>query len=207
MENYRGTIKTEYEGTETVGSDAQSIEATLRQAYYQQLWEEKQQSCSELICVENMYHHFDKIAMNYGPAFQALQDVKFNREGEATGEVVTFPWSREEGHYAQDHVIHPVTLDAAAQLIFLALTAGGSKIIPTKIPTRVSGLWVSSSKLSHPSATSIKTYSKSVFKSYRTTESSLFGLDASTGELSLIITNLETTIVASGSLESTPQKD
>lgn len=146
--------------------------------------------------------------MGYGPSFQALQNIKFNAYGEATAEVRTFDWSsQEEGHYTQDHVIHPVTLDAAAQLVFLALTEGAKNTIPTTIPTRVHNLWVASSGLSHPSVTAIKVFTKSAFKGNRTTESSLFGLDTITGDLKLKITSLETTTVASQTSDSAVQVD
>ena len=41
--------------------------------------------------------------------------------------------------HVQHHVIHPVTLDAAAQLIFLALTEGkwGGESTAMTIPTRI----------------------------------------------------------------------
>lgn len=198
VENCRGLVKVEYEETEGEGSIALGMEEDLRQTYYKQLWEEKQRICTKSIVADKMYQHFLDIGIGYGPAFQALQSIRSNGFGEATAEVLTFDWSsHEDAHYVQDHIIHPVTLDAAAQLIFVALTAGAAKTVATAIPTRVRNLWVSSSGLSYPSTTSINAYTKSAFKDRRTTESSLFGLDAATGELRLMISDLETTTVAS----------
>ena len=206
----RGTIKVEYEepNAEAEGTIAQRVEAGFRQAHYTKLWDEKQRTCAEPITKERIYQHFLSIGMGYGPAFQALQNVKSNRYGEATAEVLTFDWSsHEEAHYSQDHIIHPVTLDAAAQLIFVALTAGATKTIPTTIPTRVRNLWVSSSGLSYPSTPSIKAYTQSAPKDNRTTDSSLFALDKVTGELRLMISSLETTTVANQDSSSEAQKD
>lgn len=203
IENCRGSIKVEYEETGNEGSTAQREEANFRQAHFEKLWEERQRECSQTITAEKTYQHFFDIGMGYGRAFQALRNLKYNAHGEAMAEVITFDWtSGEEMHSAQDHVIHPVTLDAAAQLIYLALTDGATKTIPTSIPTRVHNLWVSSSGLSHPSATSIKAYTKSAFKGNRSTESSLFALDTETGELRLMITGLETTMVANSDSDS-----
>lgn len=155
VENCRGSIKVEYEETDLDGRVAQSKEASLLQSHYKQVWEEKQQSCTRPISGEKVYQHYKTIGMDYGPHFQALQHIKFNECGEATAEVATFDWSsQEDAPYVQEHVIHPVTLDAAAQLIFLALTHGTKRVIPTTIPTRVRNLWVASSGLSYPSATS-----------------------------------------------------
>ena len=157
VENCRGTIKVEYEETDAEGSIAQVKKMGLRQSYYERVWEERSRTCTQSITAEKMYQHFLSIGMGYGPAFQALQHIKFNGCGEATAEVHAFHWhSHKEAYHAQDPVIHPVTLDAAAQLIFLALTDGGTKSIPTAIPTRVRNLWVSSSGLSYPSMTSIE---------------------------------------------------
>ncbi|KAL8724488.1 MAG: hypothetical protein Q9166_007922 [cf. Caloplaca sp. 2 TL-2023] len=203
IENCRGTITVEYEESDLEGRIAYSKETDLSQSYHKQLWEEKQCNCTQTITEDKVYQHYETIGMGYGPHFRALQDIKFNESGEATAEVRTYDWSSQgEDAHVQDHVIHPVTLDAAAQLIFLALTNGAKTTIPTTIPTRVRNLWVASSGLSYPSATSIKAYTKSAFKGHRTTESSLFALDAATGELKLVITSLETTTVSNHSPEN-----
>lgn len=40
------------------------------------------------------------------------------------------------------HVIHPVTLDAAAQLGWVTLTKGGTCFVPTRVPTLLRSAWV-----------------------------------------------------------------
>ncbi|KAL8878752.1 MAG: hypothetical protein Q9198_003508, partial [Flavoplaca austrocitrina] len=197
IDNCRGAIKIFYSDSKTEGSIAQSDEEKFRQAYYKNLWEEKQRTCTEAITSQKMYQHFLKIGMGYGPTFQALENIHFNKSGEAIAEVMSYDWLSHEGpQNVQDQIIHPVTLDAAAQLIFLALTAGATKTIATTVPTRITNLWVSGSGMDHPSTTSIKAYTKSAFKGPRNTESSLFGLDSKTGNLKLVISSLETTAVA-----------
>jgi hypothetical protein len=54
-----------------------------------------------------------------GPALQRLKSITFKEEGEVIAEVRTFDWSANGmANRVQLHVIHPVTLDAAAQLIY-----------------------------------------------------------------------------------------
>ena len=195
VENCRGTIQVEYEEEETEVD--RGNEALQQMQYYKDLFGERAKTCTGVIDPDAMYKHFRAIGMGYGPAFQALENIHFNEEGEAIADVRTFDWSSHDtAHFAQPHVIHPVSLDAAAQLIFLALTGGARKMISTTIPTRVRNLWLAATGLSNPDTKSIKAYTKSSFRGYRETESSLFALDSATGDLRLMISRLETTTVA-----------
>ena len=206
VENCRGSIQVEYDES-SVEVD-RGTEAELRNEHYKNLMEERSKVCTGTIDPERLYQHFQSIGMGYGPAFQALENISFGGEGEAIAEVRTFDWSAHEtANYVQPHVLHPVTLDAAAQLIFLALTKGGKHLISTTIPTRCRSLWVCNSGLSHPGTTAIKAYSKSAFKGYRETESSLFAVDNVTGDLRLLISDLETTTVAQQAAISEEQLD
>lgn len=196
VENCRGAVKLEYE--ENKAEVNQGTEAAHKRRHYQNLATKKTKACDETTHPERMYKHFRDIGMGYGPAFRGLQNITFNEEGDASAEVRLF--GRSSYGVANDvesHVIHPVTPNLAAQLIFLALTKGAKRLIPTTIPTRVRSLWVSSYGLSHLGATSIKSYATSAFKGYRETESSLFALDMTTRNLLLSISSLEMTTVAS----------
>lgn len=206
-ENCQGAIVLEYEETETEVDGGN--EAAHRQKHYIDLWEEKKKACNGVVEPGRAYRHFRDIGMDYGPAFQGLQNIYFNEIGEATAEIRPFNWSSHEvTNHVQPHVIHPVTLDVAAQLIFLALTKGAREVISTTVPTRIRELWIAGSGLSHPTTTSIKAFTASAFKGLRETESSLFALDTVTGDLKLVISSLETTNVAShnGGSQSSPDQ-
>jgi SAM-dependent methyltransferase len=60
----------------------------------------------------------------------------------------------------QPHIIHPTTLDAAAQLMIVASTRTGLDRIPTAIPTRVSKLWISGTGLKYSDIGTVLAYSK-----------------------------------------------
>ncbi|KAI9842656.1 MAG: Type I Iterative PKS [Sclerophora amabilis] len=204
-ENCRGHIQVEYE-QDQAEVDA-GKEASERQRHYGRLFENGVKSCNRKVEWPLMYEHLRGCGLEYGPAFQALRQLSCNDAGEATAEVNFFRWSANENtNHPQPHIVHPTTLDAVAQLMYVALTKGAKENIPTTIPTRIHKLWVSHSGLSHPTGDTVKAYSKSIFKGYRGAESSMFALDM-TGKLLLSIDCVETTSVASRDSGSQVQAD
>lgn len=198
-ETCQATIKVEYESDENATEVDGGKESAEKLRRYKQRYEERSKACTRPINSADMYRHLEQsIGVSYGPDFQVLQNLACNDDGEAIAEIKLFKWVEEEhANHPQSHVIHPVTWDATAQLLLVALTRGGKDVIETTIPTRISNLWLSSSGLSYPSTSSIKCYTKSVFKGYRGTDSALFALDTATGDLRLSCASLETTTVAS----------
>ena len=99
--------------------------------------------------------------LSYGPAFQRLQDIYCNDEGDTAGKLKSFQWitERDTNHF-QNHVVHPATLDGVFQLSFAALSKGGREKMPTLIPTRVHRIWLASEGLSHPSSDLLRVYAK-----------------------------------------------
>ncbi|KAI1411801.1 putative polyketide synthase [Hypoxylon sp. FL1857] len=87
----------------------------------------------------------DHCGYEYGPFFRAAQKQRyFSDRKQAAAELVLFKSAADE------HVIHPVSLDAVFHLPCTALTSGGSVPIATSIPTRVSYMWVSNRGLAWP---------------------------------------------------------
>ncbi|KAL4860796.1 hypothetical protein BDV12DRAFT_208828 [Aspergillus spectabilis] len=109
------------------------------------------ESCGKTVDVSVVYKHFREVGLDFGPTFQTLSKVNFSADGQVVA-----------GHNPrQDHLIHPTTLDAFIQVL-----------IPTTVPTRISNMWLSSSGLSHPEATTLRTVSRQLSKGARQTESS-----------------------------------
>jgi Polyketide synthase dehydratase len=125
-------------------------EAAHRQRHHREVFNVKTQACSGAISPDRMYQHFLQIGMGYGPALQRLKNITFNEDGEVIAEVRTFDWSvHEVANHVQLHVIHPATLDAAAQLIYFALTKEPTKLLLNDDPNlgpQSMGLWL----WSHP---------------------------------------------------------
>ena len=191
----RGTIQIQYENAQTMVDGGREEEEKSR--LFKQRYNDAARTCDRIVGTKHMYQHFQNIGLTYGPAFQALQNLAWNGGDEAIGEIGTFQWDVQDTQQnVQPHVIHPVTLDAAAQLMWVALTKGGTKLISTGIPTRVRSAWMSNSGLGYPNPTVLRAYSTSVFKGLRGTDSSMFALDQM-GNLKLSISHMETTTVSS----------
>ncbi|KAI0415231.1 putative polyketide synthase [Xylaria grammica] len=92
-----------------------------------------------------MYRFLQQCGYDYGPVFQAAKQQRYNHTAkEATAQVDLFDSAED------DHVIHPVSLDAILHLVFTAVTGGGSRLIATSIPSRIGCMWVSGDGLSYP---------------------------------------------------------
>ncbi|KAJ4302832.1 hypothetical protein N0V90_001723 [Kalmusia sp. IMI 367209] len=90
---------------------------------------------------------YESIAKNleieYGPAFQPLEDISVPVAGEAVASLQPYitPCS--------SHVIHPTTLDGVFQLSFAALDTTQSSKFPTMVPSRLGRLWISMEGAGH----------------------------------------------------------
>lgn len=197
-ENCRGKVQVEYENVQVEFKEDNS--AAESQRHYRNLYDSAIEACDRVIDRKLMYKHLQNMGMNYGPAFQCLDHLACNDKGEAVAEILTSHRSAD-GFVNQDqsHIIHPTSLDAIAQLIYVALTKGAREDIPTTIPTRIGKLWIAHSIPSdYPAGDpAVQAYTRSELKGYRATQSSLFALDKITGNLLLRVLGLETTTVAS----------
>lgn len=196
-ENCRGKIQVEYQSVEVEFNADDSATESFR--HYRSLYENAIEGCDRVIDRKLMYEHIQDMGVDYGPAFQSLYHLACNDKGEAIAEILTaHRLDHESLDQDQIHVMHPTSLDAIAQLVYVALTKGAREHIPTTIPTRVGKFWIAHSSPSNSpdGAPAVQAYTKSEFKGYRATESSLFALDKMTGNLLVKILGLETTAVA-----------
>lgn len=101
--------------------------------------------CKTPVEPQHMYQFLKQHGLQYGPLFQAAQSQYHNETGTgATAQVNLFDSAED------DHVIHPISLDAIMHLALTALTSGGSKPMATSIPSRLGTLWVASDSLHWP---------------------------------------------------------
>lgn len=152
--------------------------------------------CNRVVDSQDIYHHLSSCGFQYGTAFQALGDVSGNDSTESLASVRVFdPALQDTPKHVQRHIIHPVTLDAAAQLMLVALTKTGKETIPTTVPTRIPKLWVSENGLNCFDAGSVLAHSKASFSGKRKAESRTVIFDASMQRI-LTVMDVETTTVA-----------
>jgi acyl transferase domain-containing protein/NADPH:quinone reductase-like Zn-dependent oxidoreductase/SAM-dependent methyltransferase len=191
-ENCRGIVLVEYAETETNNVDS-GFEAQAAKKGMEELLETRSEFCQQKANMNSVYSHFDDMGLNFGPAFQTLQDIHFNDNGEVVADVKTFVWENaNNSNLRQPHLIHPTTLDGFIQVVLVGLTRGATRKIPTTVPTRITNLWLSSSGLSHPDVESIRATSCQISQGARQTESS-FAAYGPDGQLRASVAVLETT--------------
>ena len=207
QENSRGEIRVEYArlGNEVTSSnsvDGRSLE--LQQKYAQAL-----KKCSRRIKTEKMYQRFRSDGLDYGPSFQSLDYMAWDGGSCSIGTIKTFEWARHQSqHDRQPHVVHPATLDAAGQLMWVALTKGATqKVFDGIAATRIKRAWISGSGMSYPHTKKLHACSESSLKGLRGTDTSALALDDA-GDVKFIIDHFETTAISSNNVatENVPPK-
>ncbi|KAI0190605.1 putative polyketide synthase [Astrocystis sublimbata] len=194
-ENCRGIVLVEYEELDSNDVDG-GLEARAAERAMCDLLKTRTDTCLQKADSVAVYSHFADMGLQFGPAFQTLQEINYSEEGDVVADVKTFV--SEDGHGKADprqaHLIHPTTLDAFIQVVLVGLTRGASRKIPTTVPTRVSNLWLSASGLSQPEVPSLRATSRQISRGVRQTESS-FAAYGPDGRLRASVDVLETTNV------------
>ena len=208
-ENCRGTVEVEYLQPETEVDWGK--ETNARALQHRKLFGDGVKRCLSDVNPRNIYDHLKLQGLEYGPAFQALQQVSYSHHGEVTANVRAFQWTAKDNkNHPQKHIIHPTTLDALLQLVPVALSKGTENDIPTLMVTRVGRLWISSSGISYPTSTAVNVHAQAAFSGHRKAQSNIFALDPETGGLLLTMENAEATSVATRDdpalSESTPRR-
>ncbi|KAF2864665.1 hypothetical protein BDV95DRAFT_508906 [Massariosphaeria phaeospora] len=186
---------------EVATQDAIYTESVPRSTFH---GKEMFEHCSQALDKSKAYDHFNKSGFQYGPAFQGLSEIRYDENRRATANVELFPWAeQEEAHHHQDHVIHPTTFDALAQLALIGLTNGARETPPVNLPTAVRNLFVSAQGLSHPMSASVKVYAATKLCGERHNEFSITAVDPDTGRVLLEWELLETTNIGKADVGST----
>lgn len=126
-----------------------------------------------------------------------MSDLAWDGNSVSIGTLKTFEWTNEQSrHSRQPHTVHPTTLDAAGQLLWVALTKGATEnVFNGAAVTRIRSAWISSSGLGYAEATSIRACSTSSLRGLRGIESSMVALDHE-GNIKMDIRNMEITAVS-----------
>ncbi|TLD09599.1 hypothetical protein PspLS_11722 [Pyricularia sp. CBS 133598] len=101
--------------------------------------------CRLMVHPSQVYKHMSELSgFDYGPYFQCLGDISYDREGHATATLRLRDYADKMAYAAEDPcVIHPTTLDAICHLQMVALSQGGWNAVPTMMFSHLRRLWVS----------------------------------------------------------------
>ena len=142
----QGTVRADYERTASDvdgGRETEAVSYELRREHQQIA-----NACDHSVGHADLYRQLKDIGLNYGPAFQSLDDVRCNDRGKATASVVPFTWCEGSATAvaAVEQIIHPSTLDGFFHLAFAALSQNmsGIDLLPTMVPSRIGKIWISS---------------------------------------------------------------
>ena len=201
-ENCHGNIQILYKKALTEVDNGQEA----RNSCNTQRIESGVRNCAKSVETAYMYERLHECGYNYGPMFSPVDNISCSGFGEATGDVKTFDSSaHSDVKYIQPHIIHPTTLDGIFQLNLIAISNGGTENIPTLAPTRIQKMWISASNMSGTLAGRLTTYSKSAYKGYRNSDSSMLVSSEADGQTRMIVDGFEATIVSKSSIASEVQ--
>jgi NADPH:quinone reductase-like Zn-dependent oxidoreductase/SAM-dependent methyltransferase len=190
----KGIIRVEYEQESTEVDRGREQEQSFK--LFVEEHEKAVRSCDRSVGKERMYHIFKETGLAYGPSFQGLQNLSWNENRVAVGEIKSFDWAAQETrHHVQPHLVHPATLDAVAQLGWVSLTKGGTQRAATAIPTRLRECWLASSGLGFPDTVTLRGCSVSSILGPQGVDFTVFALDQQ-GNLKLWVSHLESTTVS-----------
>ncbi|TVY80408.1 Highly reducing polyketide synthase azaB [Lachnellula suecica] len=200
----KGTIRVEYEQENTEVDHGHEKEQEIKQLVEE--YEKAVRSCDRSVAKERMYHTLTEVGLAYGSSFQGLQNLSWDGDRLAVGEIKSFDWAAQETqNHVQPHLIHPSTLDAVAQLAWVSLTKGATSKASTSIPTRLHECWLSGSGLGFPDVVTLRGCNVSSLlgpQGSQGIDSTAFALDQD-GNLKISVSHLESTTVSS--IDSTSQ--
>ncbi|KAI4194227.1 MAG: hypothetical protein LQ350_007892 [Teloschistes chrysophthalmus] len=148
----------------------------------------------------DMYKTLKDIGLDYGPTFQALDEVKYSDCNEAMATVMPYKGCEGASEHPEETkrmTVHPTTLDRLFQLSFVAMSQGGQVPLGTMVPTRVSKVWVSSLGIGKSASDLQTVHCRTERTSRRLAQSHLLVLTQSAKEARVLLEGLELTSVSS----------
>jgi hypothetical protein len=125
----RGTIQVEYEKQTNAVDNDREIEELMND--FLKKLDEAKAICQATLPKDQFYDFIRGLGLDYGPAFQSLDNITHDKETVSLVEVSTFNWAAYGNKEAvQQHTIHPTTIDAAMHLGWVTLTKGCTRPIP-----------------------------------------------------------------------------
>jgi acyl transferase domain-containing protein/NADPH:quinone reductase-like Zn-dependent oxidoreductase len=117
------------------------------------------EKCATPLPSTSFYAYCAERGITYGSSFSILQNIRWNKDGTATGVVdVSQPSSSYEG------LVHPAIVDAACQVCWLAPSRGLTESMPTEVPRRLQDMYVAAVGWKSPETSRVRICSSASFK-------------------------------------------
>ncbi|PSN66572.1 reducing type I polyketide synthase [Corynespora cassiicola Philippines] len=190
-----GNVRGDYERAVTevdAGREYQASRQALQADFCQAL-----QDCNQRMDSNDMYSSMAKLGLEYGPCFQTVSDVAYERCGRAVATIlISEPNANDGKSVSSTYVVHPSRLDGLFQMGFSTLKEHS----PARglIPTRIGKLWIPVTGFGEIEA-DVKAYCKAIDVSERGATFAITVYDAAFTDLVTKIDNLELTAVSNAS--------
>ncbi|KAK8087553.1 hypothetical protein PG997_002514 [Apiospora hydei] len=200
-----GSIRVELEEQAAEGDEEEassSPETAARKARWASAVREEHNTaagqCTLSVQSAQLYENLSKKSgFDYGPYFQNLQNIKYSRQGCATGTLALRNYAKTMPYAAEDPcVIHPTTFDSVFHVGFVSLSMGGWEPIPTLMFSNLRELWVSHKLFTMPGNPLLHVATREVSRTFREFEWDASTLLAETGEPVIVARGERGTVIA-----------
>jgi acyl transferase domain-containing protein/NADPH:quinone reductase-like Zn-dependent oxidoreductase len=154
--------------------------------------------CSETIDAKQLYESMTTIGLEYGPAFQALTNISYTREGEALATSLPLPIEVSR-MMSSESTVHPSRLDGVFHLGFAAMA--GADDLRAMVPTRIGRLYLPVSGFGHRGERGEMVHCQIASSTERNASFSITVFDEEALELKAHVQDLELTALSGSSEE------
>lgn len=107
------------------------------------------------------YENLQKQGLNFGPTFRSIEEFNVSRMKSDYYCSTKAPLQRTNGDELSVYAIHPITIDAMLQSSIIATTAGVTKALRGKVPTRIGDGIIKTPDISGSAASIINSFAES----------------------------------------------
>ncbi|KAF2180759.1 reducing type I polyketide synthase [Zopfia rhizophila CBS 207.26] len=196
-ENCRGSICVEYDASSR--GKPPSIDSEIQRLEDLRMHRDRYEKCSiqgTFFNGDHLYPSLWNSGFEFGPSFRRIHSGSYNGNSESTGNIELYAWPEDE--YPQPHIIHPCSLDGILHSSFAAYAEGGSKSVPTAVPSGIRKLYISKVGMAQPESTEVKASTWMTSSDSRGGEYDISVLDSSMSKVLAVAEGLRFTIVAEG---------
>ena len=147
IRNGHGVIRAVYSQIDNASgvSNERQAQFQLQRSIYDQVLDASKASISR----DEFYDRMWRMGYTFGPDFQVLSDLRATENRRAVARVDCYTWPSDgKKNKRQQHIVHPITLDAFFQAEVAANCHAAQIEVATSVPSSVQRLWVASSGLS-----------------------------------------------------------